>query len=202
MVHFPLSFNGFPREPKLSPIARLKNGTLQVLVAVIECHPDLMLRLTVQIKPTNMKQIQSLHIYVPPGADKDSWLNLLCVLPEAIPGLKSVVVRWWGEGVGRPWERSLGKDIAFAQALAGLSKVGVKKLRIEGYYAKPWPAYFRDKFGARVVEDEDGRPHSPKDDDDWMLKLNKDNLEDFRKYQNGTELLNPWEEGAGDAASP
>jgi hypothetical protein len=114
-----------------------------------------------------------------------------------------MVVRWWGEGIDRPWERSLGKDIAFAQALAGLSKVGVEKLRIDGYYAKPWPAYFRDKFGARVAEDEDGHPRPPKDDDnDWTRKLNEDTLEDFRKYQNGTELLNPWEEEAGDVAFP
>lgn len=160
-------------------------------------HPDLMLRLMAQIGHTNMKLIQSLDIYVPPNADKGSWLHLLRILPEATPGLKSVVVRWWGEGVDKPWERSLGKDIlAFAQALTGLSKVGVEKLRIEGYYAKPWPAYFRDKFGARVqIEDEDGRPRPPQDDDDdWMRKLNEDSLEDFRKYQDGTELLNPWEE--------
>jgi hypothetical protein len=163
--------------------------------------PDLMLRLMVQIGQTNTKLIQSLDIYVPPNADKGSWLNLLHVLPKATTGLKSVAVSWWGEGVVKSWERSLGKDIAFAQALAGLSKVGVEKLRIEGYYAKPWPAYFRDKFGARVVEDEDGRPRPPKDDDDdWMRKLNEDSLEDFRKYQDGTELLNPWEEEAGDAA--
>jgi hypothetical protein len=115
-----------------------------------------------------------------------------------------MVLCWWGEGVENPWERGLGKDIAFAQALAGLSKVDVVKLRIEGYYAKPWPAYFRDKFGAGVVEDEDGRPYPSKDDDDdnWRRKLNEDALEDFRKYQNGTELLNPWEEEAGEATNP
>ncbi len=166
-------------------------------------HPDLMLRLMVQIGHTNKKLIQSLDIYVPPDADKGSWLNLLRILPEATTGLKSVVVRWWGEGVDGPRGRSLGKDIAFARALAGLSKVGVMKLRIEGYYAKPWPAYFRDKFEARVVEDEDGRPRPPKDDDDdWMRKLNEGTLKDFRRYQNGTELLNPWEEEASDAAFP
>jgi hypothetical protein len=165
--------------------------------------PDLMLRLMVQIGYTNTKLIRSLDIYIPPRADKGSWLNLLHVLPKATTGLKSIVVRWCGEVVEKPWERSLGKDIAFAQALAGLSKVGVDKLRIEGYYAKPWPAYFRDKFGAGVVEDEDGRARPSKDDDDdWMRKLNEDALEDFRKYQNGTELLNPWEEEAGEAANP
>jgi len=147
-----------------------------------------------------MKLIQSLDIYVPPNADKDSWLNLLHVLPKATTGLKSVVLRWWGEGVIRTWERSLGKDIAFAQALAGLSRVGVEKLRIEGYYVKPWPAYLRDKLGARVIEVEDGRPRPPRDDDDDRIhKLNEDTLEDFRRYQDGTELLNPWEEEAGDA---
>ena len=51
-----------------------------------------------------------------------------------------------------------------------------------------------------AVEDEDGCPCPPKDDDDdWMRKLNKDTLEDFRRYQNGTDLLNPWEKEAGDA---
>ena len=59
-------------------------------------------------------------------------MNLLRALPEATTGIKSVVVRWWGEGVNKPWERSLGKDIAFAQALAELSKLGVEELRIKG----------------------------------------------------------------------
>lgn len=162
-------------------------------------QPDLMLRLIAQIGYTNTKLIQSLDIYVPPNADKGSWLNLLGILPEATTGIKSVVVRWWGEGVDKTWERSLGKDIAFAQALAGLSKLGVEKLRIEGHYAKPWPAYFRDKFGVLVVEDEDGRPHPPKDDDDDEIhKLNEETLEDFRRYQNGTDLLNPWETRASN----
>ncbi|KAH6842905.1 hypothetical protein B0I37DRAFT_383140, partial [Chaetomium sp. MPI-CAGE-AT-0009] len=160
--------------------------------------PNLMFRLMVQIGDTNTKLIQSLDIYVPPDSDKGSWLNLFHVLPMAATRLKSVVVRWWGEGeTDLDWgeQLSLGKDIAFAQALAGLSKLGVEKLRIEGYYAKHWPAYFRDKFGARVVEAEEGRPHPPKDDDDdWTRRLNKRDLEDFRKYQEGTELLNPWEE--------
>ncbi|KAI4858896.1 hypothetical protein F4820DRAFT_441415 [Hypoxylon rubiginosum] len=163
-------------------------------------NPNLMWRLMVQIGHTNMKMIRSLDIYVPPDADKGSWLDLLHALPGATPGLKSVVVRWWGEGIDQLWQRSLGKDIAFAQALARLSEVSLEKLRIEGYYAKPWPAYFRDRLGARVVEAEDGVPRPPRDDDDdWMRKLNEDNLEDFRKYQDGTDLLNPWDEEAGDA---
>lgn len=165
-------------------------------------HPDLMWRLMAQIGHTNTKLIQSLDIYVPPEADKGAWLNLLRVLPTATTGLKSMEVRWWGER-HETWERSLGKDIAFAQALAGLSKLGMEKLRIKGYYAKPWPAYFRDKFGARVLEAEDGCPHPPKeDDDDWMRQLNRDTLEDFLTYQNGTELLNPWEECADGISFP
>ncbi|XXG99515.1 hypothetical protein Hte_005854 [Hypoxylon texense] len=164
--------------------------------------PDLMLRLMVQIGHTNTKLIRSLSIYVPPNADKGSWLDLLHVLPKAATGLRSVVLRWWGEGVVSYWNESLGKDTDFAQALARLSEVGLEKLRIEGYYAKPWPAYFRDKLGPRVVEAEDGRPRLPGDDvDDWTRKIDEDNLEDFRKFQDGTDLLNPWEE-AGDAAFP
>jgi hypothetical protein len=72
-----------------------------------------------------------------------------------------------------PWQRGLGKDIAFAQALAGLSKVGLEKLLIEGLYAKPWPAYFRDKFGAGVVEEEDGpwrRYEDLNHDEDWIRR--------------------------------
>ncbi|KAK3292621.1 uncharacterized protein B0H64DRAFT_407181 [Chaetomium fimeti] len=158
--------------------------------------PHLMFRLMVQIGDTNTKLIRSLDIYVPPDADRDSWLNLLHVLPTATTALKTVVMSWWGEGDDKLCERlSLGKDVAFAQALAGLSTLGLEKLKIEGYYAQSWPAYFRDKFGARVVEAEEGRPRPPRDDDDdWMRELNKRSLEDFRKYQEGTELLNPWEE--------
>ncbi|KAI0105692.1 hypothetical protein GGR51DRAFT_548941 [Nemania sp. FL0031] len=164
--------------------------------------PDLMLRLMDQIGPTNTKLIRSLDIIVPPNADKDSWLNLFYILPKATTGLKSVVVKWWGEGEYEPnWEKDPGMDVAFAQALARLSTVGLEKLRIEGHYAKPWPAYFRDRFGARVVEAEDGCPRPPRDDDDdWMRELAAEILEDFRKYQDGTDLLNPWEEEASDAA--
>ncbi|KAI8630237.1 hypothetical protein F5Y19DRAFT_429435 [Xylariaceae sp. FL1651] len=64
--------------------------------------PDLMLRLMVQIGHTNTGLIQSLDIYVPPQADKGSWLSLLHTLPKTTTGLKSVVVRWWGEGFEKP----------------------------------------------------------------------------------------------------
>jgi hypothetical protein len=77
--------------------------------------------------------------------------------------------------------------------------LGVEKLRIKGYYAKPWPAYFRDKFGVRVVGGGGGRLRLSKGDDGWVRKLNKGTLEDFRRYQNGTDLLDLWEEEAGDS---
>lgn len=108
------------------------------------------------------------------------------------------MVRLWCEGVDKSWGRSLG-NIAIAQGLAGLSKLGVENLSIEVYYGKPWPAYFRDKFGALAVEDEDARSRLPKDDDDdWMRKLDEDSLEGFRRYENGTNPLNPWEKETGD----
>ena len=133
-----------------------------------------MLLLIAQIGDTNPKLIRSLSMYIPPQADKASWLNLFDILPKFTLGLKSIVVRWWGEGLERFWEQGLGKDVAIARGLAGLS------------YAKPWPAYFRDKFRAGVVEAE-----APTDDDsDWLRK-------DFLEYQIGTESLNPWEEEAG-----
>jgi hypothetical protein len=77
-----------------------------------------------------------------------------------------------------------------------LSKVGVEKLRIEGGYAKPWPAYFRDKFGARVVEaEEDWAEPPPKDPADEKERQWAGNYwGQIRDYYWGTELLNPWEE--------
>ncbi|KAI1331444.1 hypothetical protein F5Y16DRAFT_268441 [Xylariaceae sp. FL0255] len=161
-------------------------------------NPKSMLRLLSQIGHENIKLIKALDIYVPPDADRDSWLKLFRLLSDTATGLKSVVVRWWR--VARPWQPSLGKDIGFAQALARLlKKVGVEKLRIEGYYAQPWPAFFRDKLGAGIVEEDYGRSHPPGDDEaGWKRKVYEDHLKDFRRYQNGTELLNPWEEEASD----
>lgn len=157
--------------------------------------PTLMSRLMAQIGDMNMKLIRSLEIYIPPRADKGLWLDLLRLLPQTTTGLKSIKVRWWGEGIEKPWERGLGKDVDFAQALAGLSQLGLDKLRIEGYYAKKWPAYFRDKFGAGVVEHQDGHTRPSSDnDEDWLRKLNQESLEDFNKYQDGTESLDPWKE--------
>lgn len=49
-------------------------------------------------------------------------------------------------------EFDLGKDVAFAEAVAGLSKLDLEKLRMEGNYDDLWPAYFREKFGTQVVE--------------------------------------------------
>ncbi|KAI1130666.1 hypothetical protein F5Y10DRAFT_263007 [Nemania abortiva] len=163
-------------------------------------NPNLMLELMEEIRYMNIGLIRSLNIYVPQIADQHLWLTLFYALSQTAVDLKSVVVRW-GKGSGTSYQ-NLGKDIALAQALARLSRLGVEKLRIEGYYAKPWPAYFRDKFGARVVEDEDGCPYPPRDNnDDRKRKLNEDTLEGFRKYQNGTDSLNPWE-GVGHVVSP
>ncbi|KAH7264801.1 uncharacterized protein BKA55DRAFT_223318 [Fusarium redolens] len=147
-----------------------------------------------QIGQTNTRMIQHIDIYIPPNCNKSSWMHLFQVLPETTLCLKSVVVRWWGI-YNNLWEESLGKDIPFAQALARLSKLGIEKLRLEGSYAKPWPAYFRDKFGAQMVDVEDGcpRPLRGDNDDDDTRKWRADTLEKFRKYQEGTESLNPWE---------
>lgn len=54
-------------------------------------------------------------------------------------------------GASPRWNEDLGKDIAIAQALAGLSKLGLKRLMLYGCYEKHWQAYFRDKFGAGVA---------------------------------------------------
>lgn len=154
-----------------------------------------------QMRTSNTKLIRSLDLVISPGADKYSWLNLLHSLPTSTTGLKRLTVCWWGEGrrlQTPPWEEletwSLGKDIAFAQAIAGLSNLRLEKVRIEGYYAKPWPAYFRDKLGAGVVEAVGGRRRAFRDDVDRFHE------EDFKIFQRGTELLNPWEEQAGVGA--
>jgi hypothetical protein len=163
-------------------------------------NPDLMLRLIDRAGRINTKLIQSLNIYVPPNSDKASWLNLLHALATVATGLKSVAVIWQPNihPLRRSGARTLAKDIAFAQALARLSKVGVEKLRIEGGYAKPWPAYFRDKFGARVVEaEEDWVEPPPRDAADEKERQWAGNYwGQIRDYYWGTELLNPWEEEA------
>ncbi|KAH7169118.1 hypothetical protein DER46DRAFT_251663 [Fusarium sp. MPI-SDFR-AT-0072] len=120
-----------------------------------------------QIGQTNTRMIQHLDIYMPPNCGKSSWMHLFHILPEATLGLKSVVVRWRGI-YNNLWEENLGTDIAFAQVLAGLSKLGIERPRLEGPPNKCWPAYFRDKFGVQVVEVEDGclRPLRGDNDDD------------------------------------
>jgi len=165
-------------------------------------EPHFMVQFMAQIGHTNMRLIRALDIYVPPDADKLAWLNLLHILPEATPGLKSVVVAWWGVGDWGGWPQSLGTDVDFARALAALSKLGLEQLKIKGHYAKPWPAYFREMFGAQVVEAQEGRLPSYDDDDEYERLLNEEYLEDFKQYQAGTELLNPWEEEVDDAAVP
>ncbi|KAH7200232.1 hypothetical protein DER44DRAFT_524881 [Fusarium oxysporum] len=92
-----------------------------------------------QIGQTNARLIQHLDIYMPPNCDKSSWMHLFHILPETTPNLKSVVVRWRGI-YNNLWEEYVGTDIAFAQALAGLSKLGTESLRLEGPYTKRWPA--------------------------------------------------------------
>lgn len=170
--------------------------------------PDALPRLIDQIGHANTTLIQSLSLYLHFNADKDSWLRLLRTLPKTTRGLKSVRVRWSGSS----WTRheGLGRDIAFAQALAGLSKLGLEQLKLGGCYAKPWPAYFRDKFGARVVEADDGHEYIV--EADGRRTLHKYVLEEFTKYQIGTESLNPWgdesdeeaadEEAVDDAGAP
>ncbi|KAI0479372.1 hypothetical protein GGR56DRAFT_374731 [Xylariaceae sp. FL0804] len=154
-------------------------------------QPEFMLGFINQIGHTNMKLIRSLDMYVLRPLCRQNWLHLFHVLSENATGLKSLVVRWWGSG-DRPLDQSYsGRNIAFAQALSMLSQTGVEKLRIEGYYAKPWPAYFRDKFGARVVEAEDEDENDTDKDDDSMRKKNY-YREDLRKFQEGTDTLNPW----------
>lgn len=104
-----------------------------------------------QIGQTNARLIQHLDIYIPPNCDQSSWMHLFHILPETTPNLKSVVVRWRGI-YNNLWEENVGTDIAFAQALAGLSKLGIESLRLEGQYTKRWPAYFRDKIGCKWLK--------------------------------------------------
>ncbi|KAL5620211.1 hypothetical protein FOBRF1_003457 [Fusarium oxysporum] len=73
------------------------------------------------------------------GQTNSSWMHLFHILPETTPNLKSVVVRWRGI-YNNLWEEYVGTDIAFAQALAGLSKLGTESLGLEGPYTKRWPA--------------------------------------------------------------
>ncbi|EWY89192.1 hypothetical protein FOYG_10118 [Fusarium oxysporum NRRL 32931] len=88
-----------------------------------------------QIGQTSAGLIQHLDIYIPPNCDKSSWMHLFHILPETTPNLKSVVVRWRSI-YNNFWEENVGTDIAFAQALAGLSKLGIESLRLEGPYTK------------------------------------------------------------------
>lgn len=108
-------------------------------------------------------------------------------------------------GASPRWNEDLGKDIAIAQALAGLSKLGLKRLMLYGCYEKHWQAYFRDKFGAGVANAQNCCAHIV--EKNAGQGLHEFIRRRFTVYQVGTESLNPWEgaadgEAADGAANP
>ncbi|KAF4338485.1 hypothetical protein FBEOM_7630 [Fusarium beomiforme] len=160
--------------------------------------PDFMLDLIHVCGETNRKLIQSLEMDVYPVTRQEVnlWLGLFRFLPEDTPNLKRVVVHWWAASIYNYGLLSLGKHIPFAQGLAGLARMDLDKLTLEGCYAKLWPAYFRDCFGPGVVEAFEDRSPPPEGDDERSKQKYYDfidNQEMLRKFQAETGLLNLWE---------
>ena|SRR5438045_9153205 len=98
----------------------------------------------------NIKFVKSLHIWVPWTAKLSPWLRILYLLAEKANGLHFIELGWDAK-CEFPWElehrteeRGLGDNLHFVRALGKIE--GLEKLVIEGYYAKHWPAYFKERM--------------------------------------------------------
>jgi hypothetical protein len=97
------------------------------------------------------------------------WQRLFRTLARDATNLQRLQVYWDHEGYVHP---GLGKNPSFVRALARL-KVQ-QSIKLEGYYAQPWPEYLERKMGLRpLMEGEDAF------------------TVDQRRYQRGTEGLLP-----------
>jgi hypothetical protein len=176
----------------------------QNVFAVTE--PKQMFQLSVQIGIENLKLIRTLDIWVPWMAELTPWLQLLHMLAKQASGLRHIKLAW-GSETEFPWHfergartRGLGDNLEFVRALGKIQ--GLEKLVIEGYYAKKWPAYLRERMGAEVLavcghyREEPELREGEQDEEKlknakFIHELNKTDMEAFTKYQQGTEDLIP-----------
>ncbi|KAF2258939.1 hypothetical protein CC78DRAFT_89063 [Lojkania enalia] len=165
--------------------------------------PKQMFRLIAQIGTANLTLIRVLDIWVPWIAELSSWLQLLHVLADEASGLRCLRIGFGAEfeyprQLARgARERGMGDDLDFVRALGDLRQL--EEIVLEGYYAKRWPAYLEDTTGAHVralcghwIEvPESTEGGVDLGDQKFVNNINKIELENFGRYQEGTEDLIP-----------
>ncbi|KAF1948862.1 hypothetical protein CC80DRAFT_497951 [Byssothecium circinans] len=142
-------------------------------LAINVSQPD---TLMTWLEKNNAALISDLTVFVDACCDSPSpqrWCVLFNKLQQEATNIQNLIVYWDSEG---PIHIGLGKSVVFVRGLA-LLKVK-RSVDIGGFYAKHWPRYLEKKMGLKPV-DKDDVPGSP-----WVGIL--------RKYQRGTERLNPW----------
>ena len=141
-----------------------------------------------QIGPANVASLRSLRIAPsaayceteisrwggPPDPDylSTTWCELLNKLADEATGLRHVSV-YFDTAVEIDMFGA-GRDVAFVRALARMKISG--RLKLEGYFAAPWPRYLEEALGKPVW---DARDHK------------KPYLEELAAFQQGTESLIP-----------
>lgn len=75
------------------------------------------------------------------------WCNLFDKLATDATGLEEMYIYWDTENYTHPGG---GKDASVVRALARIKCL--RRLKLDGYYAKEWPAYLSDQTGANVIE--------------------------------------------------
>ena len=158
--------------------------------------PEQMFQFVAQIGIRNFKLLRSMSIWVPwRSAELDLWLRVLHTLAKHASGLRSIELAWGADCefprvlVRGAEQRGLGDNLEFVRALGQIK--GLEKLAIRGYYAKRWPAYLEQEVGVKVQAQLGRYTGVRNGDDDFLRELDKENLEYFRKYQQGTEDLIP-----------
>jgi hypothetical protein len=107
-----------------------------------------------RIGGVNVTYVRSLHLRVSTRAELDPWVQLLQTLAKDATGLRHIDIGWDADARTHTFQdegahgRGLGDNLDFVRALARIQSIG--ELSIDGYYAKPWPAYLETEMGARV----------------------------------------------------
>jgi hypothetical protein len=147
--------------------------------------PGWALRWLEQISRGNFKHLAKLCIFVcavyhlgphpdiwdrPPSGPK--WCELFDRLASEATGLRDIYIYWDAEPMF--WHFVGGFDVDVVRALARIK--GLYKLEINGYFAKKWPPYLKEKVGTTIWERQGQR--------EWYLK-------ELKKFQRNVKDLNP-----------
>jgi hypothetical protein len=130
--------------------------------------------------------IKSLYLFVPYQGELSPWLDLLSSLALDAHGLRFLEITWdaMTNFLWLGFRKGLGNNSQFARALAEI--LGLDELTIKGNYPINWPSYLQGKIGIRVKA-QCGRDLNSTDDAGGL----EDELENFKKYQFGTQNLMP-----------